>query len=272
MYLLPPQLLRHLLRRKEGPCHQHHLRGPLLGTGSQGIRLPAHLPTCPDLPHPHHPRGAGGWGTEAGLEARGSWGVQCPLPRQTCCFCPALITQVLENPPRPGLAHPAPSTSPRHSVSLSHRLHGAPSPRRQRGASWGSPRPRGGAPRPSHRAAASVAPLLEEAGVGAQPQDPTRVPGRGPCPGGHAEGPALGGLAPGCQRVRGCLRLPCWPAGGMEAFVEGPVSEPLFLRGSAHCCPLENLRAGPQLLHGALDWLPAMRRAERHRRRGHVGA
>ena len=139
MYPLSPQRLRHLLRRKEGPCHQPHLRGPLLGTGSQGIRSPAHLPTCPDLPHPHHPRGAGGWGTEAGLEAGGSWGVHCPLPRQTCCFCPALITQVLENPPRPGHAHPAPSTSPRRSVSLSHGPHRTPSPRRQRGLPGAAP-------------------------------------------------------------------------------------------------------------------------------------
>ena len=139
MYPLSPQRLRHLLRRKEGPCHQPHLRGPLLGTGSQGIRSPAHLPTCPDLPHPHHPRGAGGWGTEAGLEAGGSWGVRCPLPRQTCCFCPALITQVLENPPRPGHAHPAPSTSPRRSVSLSHGPHRTPSPRRQRGLPGAAP-------------------------------------------------------------------------------------------------------------------------------------
>ena len=141
-------------------------------------------------------------------------------------------------------------------------MHGTPSPRRQRRASWGSPWPRGGTPRPSRRGAASMA----------QPQDLTRVPGRGPCPGGHAEGLAPGGLAPGCQRVKGWLHPPSWLAGRMEAFVEVPSQSPFGWEAVPTaalwrtCGQYHSFSMGPQ------TGCPPRRGAERHRWRGHVGA
>ena len=199
---------------------------------------------------------------EAGLEVGGSWGVRCPLTSQTCCFSAALIAQVLEKLPETRRVRPAASTSPRRSVSLSHRLHRTPSPRRQRRASWGSPWPRGGTPRPSCRGAASMA----------QPQDLTRVPGRGPCPGGHAEGLALGGLAPGCQRVRGWLRPPSWLAGEMEAFVEVPSQSPFGWEAVPTAAPWRTCGQYHSFSMGPRTGCLPRRGAEGHRRRGHVGA
>lgn len=130
------------------------------------------------------------------------------------------------------------------------------------GGFLGQPWPRGGAPRPSRRGAASMA----------QPQDLTRVPGRGPCAGGHAEGLALGGLAPGCQRVRGWLRPPSWPAGGMEAFVEVPSQSPFGWEAVPTAAPWRTCGQDHSFSTGPQTGCPPRRGAERHRRRGHVGA
>lgn len=223
--------------------------GATAGNRKPGYQVacpPAHLPWPAPPPPPKRSRGLGG--TEAGLEAGGSWGVRCPLPGQTCCFCPALITQVLEKSPE---ARTCPPSIPHHP-----KVFRVPFPQ---AAQSPFSQETGGLP----GAAPSLGEGLPTPLSGEQQacHHFWRRPGWGPSPGRHAEGPALGGLAPACQRVRGWLHLLSWPAGGTEAFVEGPVSEPLCLGGGAHCCPLENLRAGPQLLHGALDWLPATARS-----------
>lgn len=100
--------------------------GPTCGghCWEQEARVPGHLPTYPPAlacPTPTTQEEQGGGGMEAGLEVGGSWGVRCPLTSQTCCFSAALISQVLEKLPETGRVRPAPSTSPRRSVSLSQR-------------------------------------------------------------------------------------------------------------------------------------------------------
>lgn len=169
----------------------------------QEARVSGRLPTCPPAlacPTPTTQEEQGAGGTEAGLEAGGSWGVRCPLPGQTCCFCPALITQVLEKSPE---ARTCPPSIPHHP-----KVFRVPFPQ---AAQSPFSQETGGLP----GAAPSLGEGLPSPLSGEQQawHHFWRRPGWGPSPGRHAEGPALGGLAPDCQRVRGLASsavLACW--------------------------------------------------------------
>lgn len=78
VYLQSPPFLRHLWQRKEGPCHQPHLRWPLLGTGNQGAA--GHLPLRP---------GGAGRDREAGPGAGGFWGTPTPTHMPTPAASPS---------------------------------------------------------------------------------------------------------------------------------------------------------------------------------------
>lgn len=232
----------------------------------QGARVSGRLPTCPPAlacPTPTTQEEQRAGGTEAGLEAGGSWGVQCPLPGQTCCFCPALITQVLEKSPE---ARTCPPSIPHHP-----KVFRVPFPQ---AAQSPFSQETGGLP--------GAAPSLGEglpAPLSGEQQawhHFWRRPGWGPSPGRHAEGPALGGLAPDCQRVRGlassavicCPGLlvrqrPLWRVLFQSPFAWEvvPIAAPWRTCGQDHSFSTE-------------PWTgcPPRQGAERHRQRGHVGA